>query len=179
MTFLSRTLRKLLTDYKRLLKRYMTPEERTLSITRLKLDRKLLKQDNEVALYQKAQAIIEHINKDKAFKNLGAQHSGLELYREHLYAKITPYQIKGNTLINPARKASQAAVEAVQLIALPAEHLDEHIAKRLQRCITDILHLGSKEHHQTLSKALTRHKEKHPSFFLPLCQILHQPAYTL
>jgi len=120
MTHIAKTLRTLLTEYKRLLKRYFTPAEKERIVQKLQLKRTTLKHASEVTLYRKTLKAIEELEKEKkTHPNCSSEHSGLCKFLEHLKEQTQHYQIKGKNLIDPRQQASNVLVKAIQLLSLP------------------------------------------------------------
>ena len=173
MTHYGKTLLKLLTMYKRLLKRYTTEANRKNIINHLGLKRTLLRHATTPELFRKAeaveQALAQQITNWHSCK--GNEYCGLEAYHSHLREFMVNHHIDGKRIRPKANDASQAMLEAVQLAGLPEHRLTEEIALKLKACIKKLRMHGHKDHHQLVIKTLHQHKPRKPIFFESLIQI--------
>lgn len=169
MTFFSESMFKLLTEYKRVLKRYFKPEDRLIKIDDLELQRKLLKYADDIGLFHKAHRVLNDIEQwNNTTTNSPTEYSGIEEFYQHLKNQVNEYRLENGKLVNITQQASRAIVDAVQLMGLPEPQLTQPIAKKLDQCIYIVAKFGSKEQQDVFIKALKTQKNRLVNFFLPL-----------
>ena len=171
----SEEIMKLLHEYKRILKRYVAPEERDAKIQVLGLERKKIREASEVSLYHKAQRVIEDItgwiNKNS---DVPTAYYGLEEFCQHLNGLLNQYRIEADArgrekVIHAQRLASRATVDAIQLLDLAPEKITGNHLQQLDGCFQVVAKYGTKEQQALLMKALRlRNQQWHAQTLSPL-----------
>jgi len=159
MSIFSEHVLKLLNDYKRLLRRYVTNTEREKTIINLGIKRKSLKFDNDVILYNKAHRVLQDIDYWREKLNRTAtEYSGIDEFYEHLKNYLSQYRVEGNAIIHMTQKVSCALVQAIQIISLPASKLSDSSVLKLDDCIQTISKFGNKDQRIMLANALNKQR---------------------
>jgi len=138
-------------------------------VTELGLKRKILKADDEVGVYLKAQNVVAALSlwtRNEA--SIGHWYSGIDEFCQHLKSILEDYQIENNQVVHTSQKASRAMVEAIQLMNLPNSRLNPTIAHKLDLCGQIIAEHGTREQQEMFSKALKNYQHSDINFFLPL-----------
>ena len=171
----SEEVMRLLHDYKRILKRYVSPDDREAKIQQLRLERKNIRSANDVLLYRKAEQVIEDINSwISKSSDAPTAYYGLEEFCQHLNAFLKQYCIEGDTLgrekvVHAQRLASRAIVDAIQLLDLSSDKLTATHLQQLDGCFQVIAKYGTKEQQDLLMKALrSRNEAWHAQVLSPL-----------
>lgn len=170
MSVFSDYILKLLNDYKRILKRYMSAEERENTIIELGLKRKSLKSDNDVILYNKAHRTLKNIEYWTSRSSHNAtEHSGIDEFYQHLKNYLNDFRIENNQVVHMSQKVSCAIVQVIQLLALPATKLCENSnSNKLNSCIQTVAKFGTKEQRTLLANALQTQKVQNSTVFGPI-----------
>lgn len=165
----AKNIQSLLNEYKIIIKKHLTHEEWTYKIKDLGLKRKVLKSDDEITLYRKANKVAEDIfTRLKNEANTPSWYSGLDEYCQHLKNVLNEYQIDNHKIIHTSQCASRAIVEAIQLIKLPNANLNAEIAKKLENCGHIIARYGTREQQEIFAKTLENFQQSDVNFFMPL-----------
>lgn len=170
MSIFSEHVLKLLNNYKRLLRRYVSTSEREKIIINLGIKRKSLKFDNDVILYNKAHRVIKDIEywTSKINRN-AAEYSGIDEFYQHVKKYLSQYRVENGIIVHVNQKVSCALVQAIQMIPLLESKLsDKHVSK-LDDCIQTVVKFGTHDQRVMLAKALSKQR-KHPtqsSLFTP------------
>lgn len=164
MSVFSETMKKAISDYRFLLRRYLQQAERMMKLRELKL-RKSDTYDTDLALFHIGKAIIEDMknNMDNSPQSYYA-YSGIGEFCKILGEYLDNYLIENDQVVHRAQKASHALMTAIQLTILPRERLDEGIAKKLFDCNRTVVNFGSQEQCELLLHTLTRQQANHPKF---------------
>jgi|688.fasta_scaffold634871_1 hypothetical protein len=159
MSIFSEHVLKMLNDYKRLLRRYVSSTERENTIINLGIKRKSLRFDNDVILYNKAYRVLQDIEywTDKLNRN-ATEYSGIDEFYTHLKSYLTQYRADGNTIIHVSQQVSCALVQAIQIISLPESKLSDYNISKLDDCIQTIAKFGTKDQRNMLAKALNKQR---------------------
>lgn len=170
MSVFSDYILKLLNDYKRILKRYMSVEEREKTIIELGLKRKSLKSDNDAILYNKAHRTLKNIEYWTCrASHTATEHSGIDEFYQHLKKYLNDFRIENNFVVHMSQKVSCAIVQAIQLMALPVTKLSENsTSNKLNSCIQTVAKFGSKEQRIMLANALQTQKGRNSNIFGPI-----------
>ena len=169
MFIFAKIILKLLSDYKSIIKKHHTHAEWIAKINKLGLKRKVLKNDNDAALYHKAHKVIEDIS---AYLNQNPQgisswHSGLDEFCQHLKNIMSEYKLENNQVVHLSQHVSRTLVEALQLI----NHTDVHkptVANKLEQCGQVVAKYGTRQQQELFSKALKNSQLHDVNLFLPL-----------
>jgi hypothetical protein len=167
MSIFSEYILKLLNEYKRVLKRYVSPSQREKTIIELGLKRKMLKFDSDVILYNKANRVLHDIeNWTKNSINTATEYSGIDEFYQHIKNYLSEYRIEGNQIIHTSQKVSRALVQAIQLISLSHMKLSNQTTQKLEECVQTINHFGSKDQRILFAKAIIQQKNNYRDFGL-------------
>lgn len=154
MSIFSEAILKLLNDYKRLLKRYVSTKEREDAIINIGIKRKSLKFDNDVILYNKAHRVLKEIEYLTSSLNRPAtEYSGIKEFYEHLKNYLAQYRVDNNKIVHIHQQVSCALVQAIQIIAMPPAKLCENKLSLLDDCIQIIIKFGTEDQRVMLTKA--------------------------
>ncbi len=168
MSIFSDTVKKAIHDYRQMLRRYLSQAERVSKLAQLNLkDSNTYK--NDIALYRTARAIVRDIEDNLGVAEQGYySYSGVGKFGQHLKNFLEKYEVQGNQVVHRAQKASQALLEAIQLIMLPNDRLTESIAKQLDQCNRIIATFGSSEQKALHQNSLDRQQIQNEVFFKAL-----------
>ncbi len=173
MSTFSKYILKLLNDYKRLLRRYVSTTEREKIIINLGIKRKSLKFDNDVILYNKAYRVIQDIEYwTEKTQRTAAEHSGVDEFYQHLKNYLSQYRVENNLIVHVTQKISCALVQAIQLAS--SKHLTEEDLSKLENCIQSVKKYGSADQQSVLLKALKQHSPATANLFAPMFEPLLQ-----
>ncbi len=155
MSIFSEHILKSLNDYKRLLRRYLSNNERDKAIINLGIKRKSLKFDNDVILFNKAHRVLSDIEYWSAQLNRTAtEYSGIDEFYQYLKNYLTQYRIENNAIVHVNQKVSCALVQAIQIISLPKSEISDSNVSKLDDCILTVAKFGTKDQRVMLAKAL-------------------------
>ena len=150
-------------DYRSLIKKYMTEDDRKRRLKRFDLMRNRTR-DSDIELYDTATAISNDL------KNCISNHpknyysySGIEQFQDFLSEYLSEYVIEKSTLVHKIQKASRAFLGALQLSSLPKEKLTPFIIEKFNQISQDIAYYGTKNqmsrYHDLISQKATLNKE--------------------
>jgi hypothetical protein len=166
MSIFSERILKSLNDYKRLLRRYLTPSEREKAIINLGIKRKSLKFDSDVILYNKAQRVLNDIDYwSERLCRTATEYSGVNEFYNHLKEYLSHYQIENNAIIHITQRVSGSLIQAIQLIS--SAPLPESAANKLEEYIHTIVKYGTKDQRIVLAKALHASRNEIPQLCNP------------
>ncbi len=169
-TIFIETMSKAISDYRYLLRRYLSQVERVTKLTQLNLRNPEL-YTNSITLYKTAWAIVEDIQLNLKNHSSGYYtYSGISHFANYLRDYLQHYEIEHGKVVHRAQKASRAIIDAIQLLSLPKEKLNELVAKKFALYSDLIASYGSDEQHELYRGSLDRQYEHNPEFF---GQILH------
>ncbi len=165
MSIFSETMVKAISDYRFLLRRYLSQADRMSKLQKLKLrDSDIYTSD--LALYETGKAIIEDIKDNMAISNQSYySYSGIQEFCNYLSEYLDNYHIEDDQVVHRAQKASRALITAIQLSALSRENLDESIAKQLFECNRTVVGFGSPEQCELQLQTLARQQPTNPGFY--------------
>ncbi len=169
MSIFSETMKKGISIYRSMLRKYLPQAERVNKLQQLNLKNPQL-YENEIALFHTGYTIVNDIEKNLADATNGYySYSGVSSFAHYLKSFLTNYEIEGQHVIHRSQKASRALVQAIQLLSLPPNKLTEEIADKLSQCNSVIASYGSKEqcelHHNTLQNTIRRQQEQNTAFY--------------
>lgn len=149
MSIFVQVMSKTISVYRQMLRKYLPQTERIKKLNELGLKNPQL-YENEKLLYQTGYRIVEDIEQNLDSCTYGYySYSGLGNFATHLKDFLKNYMIvDGKKIIHRAQKASNAIVEAIQLIAQPLDKLNEEIKRKLLILNTIIANYGSVEQHE-------------------------------
>lgn len=159
------TMGKAISDYRLLLRRYLPQAERQAKLIELNLkDPAHFK--SEMGLYKLGLVIIEDIEKNMKTPNKGYySYSGISMFAEYLKEFLGNYEVDGQNIVHRAQRASKALIQAIQLVSLPKDQLDEKIAQKLSDCSKIIATYGSKEQILLHRSNLERQRAQNEKFY--------------
>lgn len=165
MSIFIKAMSKAISDYRQILKKYLSTEERAQKIEELKLrDPKIFKSD--LGLYEVAQAIVADIEKNIKVPDEGYySYYGIVKFNQYVKEYLSHYTLDNGVVVHKQQKASRALVEAIQMLALPADKLDEYAASTFRRISAALAEFGSKEQQELYLLSLSRECEKNSWFY--------------
>ena len=169
MSIFSETMKKTINIYRSMLRKYLPQAERVNKLNELNLKNPQL-YENEVALFRTGWAIINDIERHLDKSTYGYySYSGVGSFASYLKNFLENYELDGNRVIHRSQKASNALIEAIQLLGLPKEKLTTEIADKLSKCNKVLATCGSEEqqelHKNTLRNAIRKQHEQNSSFY--------------
>lgn len=165
MSIFAETIVRAISDYRLLLRRYLSQSERMMKLHRLKL-RDLDAYEADLALYQAAKAIVADIEENMKMPNQSYySYSGIQQFCVFLKEYLDNYHLENDRVVHRAQKASRALIKAIQLSTLPHDRLNDSIAKQLFDCNKTIVCFGSQEQWELQMQTLARQKENNPGFY--------------
>ncbi len=159
------TMSRAISDYRQILKKYLTPAQRAAKMAQLRLKDPTIYED-EPALYQVVRDILADIEKNIRVPNEGYySYYGIVRFSKFLREYIDSYTVDGEFVIHKAQKASNILLKAIQLMAVPADQLTDHLADQVIGLHPLIIEFGSKEQLVIYNNTLERLSEKNKVFF--------------
>lgn len=153
---------KAINSYKRLLQRVTSTEEKNVRIRELGIRRQQLKEANDVDLYNVSKLIIadleQRIGGGKS-KFHGCYH-GAELFLKHFKQLVSTCQIDNTSVIDIAQQTSRALVNALQLMNLPAQALDQHAVAEIVEFRNLVAKYGNAKQIRMFNGAVKKHQER-------------------
>lgn len=140
-------IRKLITQYKQMLKRHLSARAFASKIKALHIKRTQLKNASDIELYHTIDRIIYDLESWHANKtDVSSEYSGLDEFRDHIKTIILNYTVKDKKIINRCQNASRTLVESIQLLNLPQTE------KNREKLKSNIDHLKQHGHEEELEK---------------------------
>lgn len=165
MSIFAETMTKAITDYRFLLRRYLTQSERMAKLRKLKL-RDSDTYESDLALYEAGRAVIADIEENMAVPNQGYYfYSGISQFCDYMKEYLDNYHIENDQVVHRAQKASRALITAIQLTTLPRERLNDSIAEQLLDCNLTVVGFGSQEQCELQLQTLARQQVNNPGFY--------------
>lgn len=159
------TMSRAISDYRQILKKYLTPAQRAAKMAELRLKDPTI-YDDEPALYQVVKDILADIEKNIRVPNEGYySYYGIVRFSKFLREYIDNYLVEGEFVIHKAQKASNLLLKAIQLLALPPEQLDNGVVDQVISLHTLIIELASKEQLSIYNNTLGRLSEKNKGLY--------------
>ncbi len=159
MSIFSEHVLKLLSDYKRMLKRYLSDAERKQMLISLGIKRKSLKFDTDVILYNKLQRVLNDIEYwNKRTNRTATEYSGVEKFYQYLKKYLSNYRLENNLVVHVTQRVSCALVQAIQIVSSSKTTVSDSNALKLNDCIQTVAKYGTKAQRLMLAKAL--HKQQ-------------------
>jgi len=150
------------------LRKSLPSNKSSVKIKELGIKRKHLKAMNEVRLHQIGTLILHDLEQNVHTGKCSNYYCGIEEFIEHIKKLLDSYCIENNQIINVKQKASQAMLEAIQLMSLPEDKLNASTAIKLNQCVYNVTKYGDKEQLQILTEAIKAHKQRATVFFCKL-----------
>jgi hypothetical protein len=159
------TMSRAISDYRQILKKYLTPAQRSAKIAELRLKDPTLFHD-EPALYNTVCDILHDIEKNIRVPNEGYySYYGIVRFAKFLREYIDNYTIEGDAVVHKAQKASNLLIKVIQLLSLPGEQVTEQIVQHVINAHSDIIELSSKEQLAIYNNTLERLNEKNKTLY--------------
>lgn len=168
-TMFVETVSRAISDYRQILKKYLSPQERASKIAELRLkDHTIF--DDEPTLYRVVHYILKDIEKNISVPNEGYySYYGIVRFAKYLREYVDNYSLEGNVVIHKAQKASNLLIKIIQILSVPGEQFNEKLAQEVIAAHPAIIELSSKEqldlYTQTLDRCL---REKNKAFHLKI-----------
>lgn len=169
MSVFSETMKKSISIYRGMLRKYLPQAERVSKLHELGLKNSQL-YESDTTLYNLGYNIVNDIKANLNKSTTGYySYSGVSSFGEHLKNFLDNYDLEGSTVIHRSQKASRALIQAIQLLTLPKERLTPEIADQLSKCNEVIATFGSEEqrelHRTTLQNTIRKQQEQHTAFY--------------
>ena len=159
------TMSRVISDYRQILKKYLTPAQRASKIAELRLKDPTIFSD-EPTLFHVVHDILRDIEKNIRIPNEGYySYYGIIRFAKFLREYIDNYTLEGDTVIHKAQKASNLLIRVIQLLSLPGEQLTESIAQQVIASHPLIIELSSKEQLSIYNSTLEKLSEKNKAFY--------------
>lgn len=159
------TISKAISEYRQMLRRYLTQVERVNKLSQLGLKDPTI-YDSDVRLFEMADAIVKDIDINMDIPEQGYySYSGLKMFRDYLKDYLKHYQIEDGHVVHSAQKASRAMITAIQLAALPSEKLTDDIKSQIRSCNEIIATYGSDEQRELYRTNLKERQAVNEEFF--------------
>lgn len=157
-TIFARTVAKAISDYRQFLRKYLKQSDRVRKLGELNLKDPQIYED-ELKLYEIAWSIVKDIEENVKIPDQNYySYSGIAKFCEHLKNYLKNYEIEDGKITHRTQKASRALIRAIQLLALPKEHLNENVATTFDECNEVIAIFGSPEQHELHINTLEKHR---------------------
>ncbi len=164
------TMSRAISDYRQILKKYLTPAERTAKIALLRLKDPTIF-DSEPELFQVIQNVLADIEKNIRVPNEGYySYYGIVRFAKFLREYIDNYIVDGNKVMHKAQKAANLLIKGIQLMNLPVEQLNESIADQVIASHPIIIEFSSKEQLAIYNSTLERLSERNKAFYRKIVQ---------
>lgn len=173
LSLFSDTISKAISDYRRLLRRFLPQAERMAKLMELNL--KELDYDEEIALYHMAQRIIQDIetHMDSGEKNYYT-YSGVGNFGHFLKSFISDYMIEHGHVIHRAQKASRALLDTIQIVSSSSVELNQGTLDSVNRNSDIIAHYGTEDQCDLHKENLERYYRERGAFFGPLLHYFNE-----
>jgi len=145
MSAFSTTILPALNRYKTILRKNLPLEEANTKIKQLRLNRKQIRNANDVFLYNVASNTIKDIEKSNSNSEWSFAKANLS---QQLKSILDEYQIENNQIINPKQQASRAIINIIQIIRFSA--IDRFSEKKMEDFIRLVAKYGTQEQQNTL-----------------------------
>ena len=173
------TMSRAISDYRQILKNYLTPKERAAKIAQLRL-RDITIYDDEPALYQVVQDILADIEANIQLPNEGYySYYGIVRFSKFLREYIDNYLVEGDQVIHKAKKASNLLIEVIQLLSVSGQQLTPSVARHVIESHPLIVQFATNEQLAIYENALGRLKEKNESFYRQVIEDFHAQKQDL
>lgn len=159
------TMTKAITDYRQILRRYLSSKERIEKIKQLRLkDASIFK--SELLLFQTGQAIIEDIKQNVQVPNEGYySYHGITKFCRYLEQYLSNYEATEEGVVHKAQKAANAMIKVIQFFAMSDELLNDDVSEELRVCSQVIATCGSEDQRRLFRNSLVRQCEYAPGFY--------------
>ncbi len=148
------TMSRAISDYRQILKKYLTPAQRASKIAELRLkDHTIF--DDEPTLYQVVHDILRDIEKNIRVPNEGYySYYGIVRFAKFLREYIDNYTLEGKVVIHKAQRASNLLIKVIQLLS--GEELTDGVSQEVISAHPLLIELSSKEQLGGCNNKITR-----------------------
>ncbi len=159
------TMSRAISDYRQILKKYLTPQQRNAKIAQLRLkDPSIF--FSESVLFRVAKEILADIEKNIRIPNEGYySYYGIVRFAKYLGEYLNNFIVEDDQVIHKAQKASGLLVKTIQLLSVPGEQLTEQVVQQVVAYHPLILELASQDQISLYTSTLERLYEKNKTFF--------------
>ena len=160
------TVRHILNEFKSTYRRDLPKSIRAhIDIKFLAIDRKHIQNTHDLALYHKANAVLDYLQ-DKTLNNSALQdHTGIESFIDTLQETLDAYLPYGDHIVHKNRYSSEVLIRAIQMICLHKIQLNYESLLKLKKCCKTLHDLGNTLHWEKLMYAIKSHYKSDPVFF--------------
>lgn len=159
------TMSRAISDYRQILKKYLTPDQRSAKMTELRLKDPTIF-ESESVLYHVVQNILQDIEKNIRVPNEGYySYYGIVRFAKFLREYVDNYTVDGDAVVHKAQKASNLLLKIIQLLSLPPDQLTEGVASQVMAAHPAIIELSTKEQLNIYNNTLGRLSEKNKSLY--------------
>jgi hypothetical protein len=152
------TMSRAISDYRQILKKYLTSEQRASKIAELRLKDHTI-YDDEPTLFQVVHDILKDIEKNIKVPNEGYySYYGIVRFAKFLREYIDNYTLEGNIVIHKAQKASNLMLRIIQLLS--SEDFNDNISQQVIAAHPLLIELSTKEQLIIYRNALKKFEEK-------------------
>lgn len=152
-------------DYRRLLKRYYSVEDRTRLLQQLDLVRPR-KMDKDIELWETLNKIyIELENLTQSHPKNYYTYSGIEQYFNFLSGFLQEYNADQRCVYHKAQRASSLLVNIIQIVSLPLVSLTRQIENQLKKTCAEFIVLASDQQRQKAHSILIDKYKESPDFY--------------
>lgn len=163
-TIFAQTIARAISDYRQFLRKYLNQSDRVRKLNELGLkDPELYK--SETALFSVAWGVVKDIEMNIEIPEQNYySYSGIAKFCEYLKEYLENYEIENEKVIHKAQKASRAMIQAIQMMSISGDQLDETLAKKLEGCNEVIATCGSHEQCDLHLNTLERQRQVNPNY---------------
>lgn len=145
MSAFSTAICPVLNRYKTILRKNLPLEEANSKIKQLRLNRKQIRNADDVSLYNVASNTIKDIEKNNKDSEWSFAKANLS---QQLKSILDEYQIENNKIINPKHQASRAIINIIQTIKFSP--IDNFAEEKMEDFISLVAKYGTPEQQNTL-----------------------------
>lgn len=165
LSIFSETVLKAISEYRKLLRRYLSQADRVNKLMQLRLKDVSINRD-DYSLYQVARNIVRDIEENLSIEQKSYySYSGVMQFATYLKEFLNGYIVEGRQVIHRARKASNAIIQAIQLLAQSEHKLTDTVAEKIFKCHDLIVTYGDSEQFEMYRENLCNQQSRHPLFF--------------
>jgi hypothetical protein len=136
-------IRHYLSQYKRILKRHLSPKAYTIKVKNLHIKRRELTHTNDIDLFHIANRILLDVETWLNNPQFSAsEYSGLDEFRQHFKNYLKNHSLEGTKVVNSNQQVSRLMVQCIQLLTMP--HSDGTHSQLINN-ISLLKELGSEE----------------------------------
>jgi len=164
-------IRHYISQYKRILKRHLSPKAYTIKVKNLQIKRRELINTNDIDLFHIANRILLDVETWLTNSNFSAsEYSGLDEFRQHFKNYLKNHSLEGTKVVNSNQEVSRLMVQSIQLLTMP--HNDGTHSQLINN-ISLLKELGSEEALDELRSVLLKKNAEFNNQYLPILQLIH------